>query len=314
MGVWSGEAENPGGRCGRRFLACVPVFRSVPPEGGGERKALLFVSSPTSSPSDRAPLSGLPVGMTDPSPPVTNDDVCRSTIESIVGQAVEDLSLYRKALTHRSLLRSHPQRHLLSNERLEFLGDAFLDLAISEELYERYPSEDEGFLTRMRAKLVSEQPLARYARHLDLGTHLLMSENAARNDGRNNPSLLADAFEALVGAVYLDLGHHAARVFVRDRALAPFDLAEVAAQDANYKSRLLERMQAEGRSQPTYRVVHQEGPSHDRTFTVEVWVGDTAYERGTASSKQEAEQNAARRTLAVLSAPESAGQSSGVES
>lgn len=243
--------------------------------------------------------------MTDPSPPASRTDVSRSTIESLVGRPVDNLSLYRQALTHRSLLRNHPERHLLSNERLEFLGDAFLDLAVSEELYDRYPQEDEGFLTRTRAKLVSERPLAEYARHLDLGRHLLLSDNAEQSNARTNPSLLADAFEALVGAVYLDLGHDAARTFVHDRALAPFDLAEVAARDTNYKSRLLERMQAQGRPQPTYHVVHEEGPSHDKTFTAEARVGDTAYERGTAGSKQQAEQEAARQTLEVLSTPES---------
>lgn len=230
----------------------------------------------------------------------------RDTIEKLVGQPVRDLSLYRRALTHRSVLRTRSQQSLRSNERLEFLGDAFLDLVISDALYERFPEKNEGELTRLRARLVSEGPLARFARRLDLGPHLQLSKNAERDNARENASILADAFEAIVGAVYLDLGHEAAREFVRTHAVAPFDLSKVAARDENYKSQLLERMQAVGRPQPTYHVVSEKGPSHDKTFTVEVRVGESAYERGTAGNKQEAEQRAARDTLARLADAESA--------
>jgi ribonuclease-3 len=224
----------------------------------------------------------------------------------LIGRPVDDLSHYRRALTHRSLLRVHPTHEFRSNERLEFLGDALLDVFVGEVLYERFPDKDEGALTRLRARLVSERPLATYARRLDLGTHLLMSQNAAEGEGRDNPSILADAFEALVGAVYLNLGYEAARAFIQEQVLAPLDLREVATRDENYKSQLLEHLQAEGRPQPTYHVVRETGPSHDKTFTVEVRVDDTAYERGTAGNKQEAEQQAARRTLAEITADASA--------
>jgi len=237
--------------------------------------------------------------------PSSSPDVSRDTIERLVGQPIGDLTLYRRALTHRSLLRGDPDQHLRSNERLEFLGDALIDLVVSEALYDRFPEEDEGHLTRLRAKLVSGPALAQYARRMDLGRHLLMSKNAEQGQGRNNPNILADAFEALAGAVYLDRGYSAAIQFVHDHALDPFDLKDVAARDQNYKSQLLERMQAEGRPQPTYRVVHEEGPSHEKTFTVEAMVGKTAYARGTAGNKQEAEQEAARRTLETMRSPES---------
>jgi ribonuclease-3 len=241
--------------------------------------------------------------MSEPSLP-SDARVSRNTVEDLVDRPVDDLSLYRRALTHRSLLRIHPEHALESNERLEFLGDALLDLLVGDVLYDRFPGKDEGALTRLRARLVSERPLATYARRIDLGAHLLMSRNAARGKGRDNPSILADAFEALVGAVYRDQGYDAARTFVREQVIAPFDLAEIAAQDENFKSQLLEHMQARGRPQPTYRVVEETGPSHDKTFTVEVRVGDTAYEQGTAGSKQEAEQQAARRTMEQLAATE----------
>lgn len=224
----------------------------------------------------------------------------RATLEALVGQSVDDRSLYRRALTHRSVLRTGADPDRRSNERLEFLGDALLDLVVGERLYERFPDRNEGTLTRLRARLVSEAPLARYARHLDLGRHLLMSDNAAADGGRDNPSILADAFEALAGAVYRDLGYEAARRFVLDHALDPFDLDALATQDANFKSQFLERMQAEGRPQPTYRVVAETGPSHDKTFTVEALVGDAALGKGTAQSKQQAEQRAAREALTRL--------------
>lgn len=240
------------------------------------------------------------------SPLPADAQVSRPTIEQLVAPPVDDLSLYRRALTHRSLLRVHPESPLESNERLEFLGDALLELLVSEALYDRFPDKDEGALTRLRARLVSERPLATYARRMNLGEHLLMSKNAAKGDGRNNPSILADAFEAFVGAVYLDQGLDAARAFVHERALDPSDLRTVAARDENYKSQLLEYMQARGRPQPTYHVVQETGPSHNKTFTVEVHVGDTAYEQGTAGSKQDAEQQAARRTLEQI-APEESG-------
>lgn len=227
-------------------------------------------------------------------------DVPRAPLERLVGQPVDDLSLYRRALTHRSLLRRYPGRDLQSNERLEFLGDALLDLVVGEVLYKRFPDRDEGDLSRLRARLVSEAPLARYARRMDLGAHLLMSDNAAADNGRDNPTILADAFEALAGAVYLDRGHDAARQFIHDHIFAPFDLDEMLAQDTNYKSQLLERMQAEGRPQPTYQVIDEVGPSHDKTFTVEARVDGSALGQGTGSSKQEAEQRAAHNALTHL--------------
>ena len=228
--------------------------------------------------------------------------VSPSTIEQLIGRPVDDLSHYRRALTHRSLLRVHPTHEFQSNERLEFLGDALLDVFVGEVLYERFPDKDEGALTRLRARLVSEGPLATYARRLDLGPCLLMSENAAQGEGRNNPSILADAFEALVGAIYLDLGYETTRGFVQEQVLAPLDLQAVATRDENYKSQLLEHLQAQGRPQPTYHVVQESGPSHDKTFTVEVRVDSTAHEHGTAGSKQEAEQRAARHTLEAIAA------------
>jgi len=232
-----------------------------------------------------------------PDLPVPDDAIDRETLEQLTGQPVSDLSLYRRALTHRSLLRGHPDSHLYSNERLEFLGDALLGFVVGNALYRSFPEKNEGYLTRLRAKLVNRKALALYARRLDLGAHLLMSENAEKDQGRDNPNLLADAFEALVGAIFLDRGHEAAEQFVRKNALDPFDLQEIAAQQRNYKTRLQETLQADGRPQPTYRVVEETGPSHDKTFTVDACVEGEPYGTGTAGNKQQAEQQAAREAL-----------------
>jgi ribonuclease-3 len=232
-----------------------------------------------------------------PDLPVPDDVVDRETVERLTGQPASDLSLYRRALTHRSRLRGHPESHLHSNERLEFLGDALLGFVVGEALYRSFPEKNEGDLTRLRAKLVSTQALALYARRLDLGAHLLMSDNAAKDQGRDNPNLLADAFEALLGAVYLDRGHDAAERFIHDHALDPFDPQEVAAQQKNHKTQLQETLQADGRPQPTYHVIRETGPSHDKTFTVEARVEGDSYGTGTAGNKQQAEQQAAREAL-----------------
>jgi ribonuclease-3 len=226
--------------------------------------------------------------------------VSASALEKLTGHPVENETLYRRALTHRSLLRGVSDDPTKSNERLEFLGDALIELIVSEALYHRFPEKDEGDLTRLRARLVSGAALAQYARRMDLGAHVLMSDNAEQAEGRDNPNILADAFEALTAALYLDHDYDAAAAFIRERALDAFDWADIAAQNENYKSQLLERMQAVGRPQPTYRVVRETGPSHDKTFTVEAVVGGRAYQRGTAGSKQAAEQEAARRTLTQL--------------
>lgn len=225
-----------------------------------------------------------------------------------MGVSVGDLALYEQALTHRSRFRGQIDTHLATNERLEFLGDALLGFIMGDVLYERFPDKNEGYLTRLRAKLVSSKALARYARRINLGPHLLMSENAEQGEGRDNPNILSDAYEALIGALYLDQGLAAARQFIRTSALDPIDLAAIAVQNENYKSQLLEYAQARSCAQPTYRVVRAEGPSHDRTFTVEALLDGTACGQGTAGSKKKAEQLAAREALDALREAETEAQ------
>jgi len=241
---------------------------------------------------ERRPVRPLPR----PEPTV----VSRARVETLIGGPIRDLSLYERALTHRSVLRAHPESHLVSNERLEFLGDAALGFITAEHLHQRFPHKDEGFLTKLRSKLVNGKALAAYARAIEIGTLIIMSENMDEAGGRQSPSILADAFEAIIGAVYLDLGLEEARRFVHRTMFEGVDLEELALEPDNYKSLLLEYAQARGWSQPRYRVTMEEGPSHDRTFTVEVLLDDRSYGNGTAPSKKRAEQIAARQALRRL--------------
>ena len=190
-----------------------------------------------------------------PDRPARWPTVSREAIEGLVGMSISDLALYEQALRHRSLLRGQLRSHLYSNERLEFLGDAVLGFVVAEYLYRHFPDETEGFLTRLRAKLVNGQALAEYARLLDLGPLILMSENMAQKDGRKNQTILADAFEAVIGALYLDLGFHEARRFIRRTMLEHVDLNDLAERQDNFKSLLLEYVQAQGWPQPQYRVL-----------------------------------------------------------
>lgn len=210
---------------------------------------------------------------------------------------IGELKLYEQALLHRSVLRGEPNSHLLSNERLEFLGDAVLGFVVAEYLFRHFPERDEGFLTRVRAKIVNGQALSTYATRLDLGPLILLSENMDQSGGRENPTILADAFEAVIGALYLDQGEDAARTFIQEKILKDIDLEDLAHQRDNYKSLLLEYVQALGWPQPQYRVAHEEGPSHEKTFTVEVVLKDKSYGRGQARSKKKAEQEAAGEAL-----------------
>ena len=240
--------------------------------------------------------------------PDVPDRLSRDALEALVGRPVGEAALYVEALTHRSLTRGpapHDRTSERSNERLEFLGDALVGAEVAEALFHRFPEKSEGDLSRLRARLVNGQALARCAERLELGRHLRVSDNADRSGARTRSTVLAGAFEALVGALYLDRGAGAARSFIKKHVLAPADVEERAAALAeggeNYKSRLQEHVQARRPVQPAYRVAEREGPPHARRFTVEALIDGEPLGRGTAASKQKAEQAAAREALERLS-------------
>lgn len=231
-----------------------------------------------------------------PAPP-KRPTVSRMDVERLVGTPIGDMELYRQALLHRSVLRGEPETHLQSNERLEFLGDAVLGFVTAEHLYKEFPDRNEGFLTRVRAKIVNGQALAQFAIELDLGPLVIMSENMDQSGGRQTPTILADALEAVIGALYLDLGEDAARMFIEEKILKAVDLEDLADQRDNYKSLLLEHAQSLGWSQPQYRIIDEQGPSHDKIFTVEVLLDGMPFGTGIARNKKKAEQIAAGRAL-----------------
>ncbi len=242
---------------------------------------------------DRAPTS------TDE---VTDRGVSRQAVEALVGMPIRDLDLYEHALRHRSLFRGLTTDGTESNERLEFLGDAVLGAVVAERVYLAFPDRAEGLLTRTRATLVNGKALAGFANAIGLGELVLMSENMSASEGRQNITILADAFEAVVGAIYLDLGFGAARQFVLAVLDRCVDLKAAAADKSNHKSQLLEHVQALGLDQPVYEVVSQEGPSHDREFTVAAVVDGATLGTGVARSKKAAEQAAARQAMTALRA------------
>lgn len=221
-------------------------------------------------------------------------------MEALVGFRIGDMALYERAMRHRSLLRGEPESGTRSNERLEFLGDAVLGFITAEHLFEHFPDKDEGFLTRLRAKLVNGKALAVCAEEINLGSLILMSKNMVQEQGRQNRTILADAFEALIGAIYLDQGLETARVFIERTMLHQVDLKELAQQYDNFKSLLLEYAQARSWAQPIYRVVSEEGPSHAKTFSVDVILKGEPHGRGQGGSKKMAEQRAAKEALKLL--------------
>jgi ribonuclease-3 len=213
------------------------------------------------------------------------------------GLAFSDLDLLRMALTHRSYLNEHPDVDWDDNERLEYLGDAVLDFLLAESLYRRFPQAREGELTGLRAALVRRDTLARFAEHLGIGGTLLMGHGEAETGGRARAATLCAAFEALVGALYLDQGLATVAAFVMP--LMEIELAGARSEvaDKDPKSRLQELAQGLLGVTPRYRTVKAEGPDHAKTFTVEVYLGATVCGVGEGPGKQVAAQQAAADAL-----------------
>lgn len=222
-----------------------------------------------------------------------------SELERSLGISFQDPSLLKNALVHSSYLNENPDCPLADNERLEFLGDAVLGLVVAEELYRRYPAFSVGEMTRLRSALVCQDALARLARPLQLGDYLVMGRGEEASGGRSRESNLARAFEAVLGAIYLDGGIEATRRFLF-RTLYP-ELERVQKEgEPDYKSRLQQLAQSR-RMNIFYRSVKETGREHERRFTVEVVVEEVARGRGEGKSRKEAEQEAARQALQNLS-------------
>lgn len=217
-----------------------------------------------------------------------------------LGHVFRDPELLRLALTHPSVSHECGQP-LPDNQRLEFLGDAVLQLILTRELYDKFPDRGEGPLTQARAEMVNSRTLAREARALELGRRLIMSRGEEQSGGRERTSALADAFEAVLGAIYLDGGMEAAREFVLRRFHAAFGRLADIPNIENPKGELQERLQAETSEAPVYRLAAVSGPDHDRAFVCEVTHRGRLLGTGHGKSKKAAESEAARAALLGLS-------------
>lgn len=220
-------------------------------------------------------------------------------LEQFLQHEFADQTLCETALTHKSWLNEAPSSGRADNERLEFLGDAVLNLAVSDMLMRRFPDRAEGDLSKTRAVIVNEAGLCQAAERLDLGQWIFLGRGEEQGGGRRRPSILADAFEALMGAVYLDAGFDVALAVVRRLLTSAVEESERGLR-LDFKSRLQERSQALLQKTPQYVVVGQDGPDHDKTFWVAIALGDIEYGRASGKSKKEAEQSAAALALAKL--------------
>jgi len=221
----------------------------------------------------------------------------RAILERRLAHRFRHRGLLEQALTHSSWVHENSVELRADYERLEFLGDALLGMFVAERLFRDDPCASEGDLTRRMQGIVSMPALAAAARRLDLGVHLRLGRGEEATGGRAKESILADAFEALLGAIYLDAGIRPARAFVR-RHLAPVPDAAGASHDA--KTELQERLQGRLRVTPAYRIVSTTGPAHEREFQVEVVAGDKVLATGRGRSRKGAEQDAARSAILAL--------------
>ena len=219
-----------------------------------------------------------------------------------LGLPIRDRRLLAQALTHTSWLHEHPGEAEGHNERLEFLGDAVVNLAISEALYTRHPEDDEGILSARRAAIVSSVGLAALAERLDLGRFLLLGEGEATRVGPQRPSILASAFEALTGALLLDIGWEQTRDWLIRTAGPEIDAGIAPVMLKSPKSRLQEETQRSTGGRPAYRVLEAAGPDHEKVFRVEVSVGGEVLGMGVGRSRRVAETAAAAEAVAVLAA------------
>jgi ribonuclease-3 len=217
-----------------------------------------------------------------------------------LGLSVRDLELLQQSLIHSSYLHEHRDLAVGHNERLEFLGDSVVSLAISNALYRRHPDDDEGVLSARRASIVSTTGLARLAGRLGLGEYLLLGEGESQRGGRRRPALLASAFEAVVGALYLDLGFEAAAAFVVDVATRELTSERPLNSLKSPKSRLQEFTQRLSGDRPQYRLVQAVGPDHDKVFRVEVAVEGRVIGTGEGHSRRLAESAAAAGAIDAL--------------
>ncbi len=216
-------------------------------------------------------------------------------LQIILGVTFTDVTNLLTAVTHRSYLNEHREATWDHNERVEFLGDAVLELVVTDHLFNKYPEKPEGELTAVRAALVNTISLANASEKLGVNDYLLMSKGEAKDTGRARQYILANVFEACIGAIYLDQGYGAAQKFIADRLFIKTDEIVQKRLWQDPKSSFQELAQENASVTPTYKTIGQEGPDHDRVFTVGVYLKNDLVAEGKGRSKQEAEQQAAEQ-------------------
>ncbi len=216
-------------------------------------------------------------------------------LEGVIGYRFSSVNLLKEALSHRSY--ASESGNSVCNERLEFLGDSVLSTVVAHRLYQEYSQEDEGHLSKRKSRIVSRLSLARWAARINLGAYLYLGVGEEQSGGRARPSLLGNALEALIGAIYLDGGYASAEKFIHR-------LLEIGQESSegefDYKSELQEYAQKKSRMMPVYQVTKMVGPDHDKTFEVTVLIGETIRGYGHGKNKKAAEQNAAREALKLI--------------
>ena len=219
-------------------------------------------------------------------------------LEAAIGYHFHNLTLLQNALAHSSYANERWHNSLLSNERLEFLGDSILGMLVAEFLYRSFPDRPEGELTRMRADMVCEKTLAAVANSIRLGEHLMLGHGEEQGGGRNRESILADAVESVIAACFLDGGMEASRQFIEKFILVKVPVTQL--HNVDYKTRLQELIQQKKNQTLAYALTGESGPDHDKQFTVQVSLNGKVVGSGSGKSKKRAEQDAARAAIMLL--------------
>ncbi len=221
------------------------------------------------------------------------------SLAKLIRVEFNDIKLLQTACTHRSFLNENRGPGLEHNERLEFLGDAVLELVVTSFLFRKYPTKQEGELTAFRSAIVNTVSLTKVAEHLGLNEFILLSKGEAKDTGRARSIILANAIEAIIGSIYIDQGYNSSANFIADHILNVIDIEEIVKSKSwiDAKSRFQEMAQEKVGITPSYKTMKEEGPDHDKHFTLAVFLKDTQVAIGIGHSKQEAEQKAAEKAL-----------------
>jgi ribonuclease III len=226
-----------------------------------------------------------------------NSKIDYKKIAEKIGVTFNDEGLLKQAFTHRSYLNENRGSNLQHNERLEFLGDAVMELATTDYLYRSFPNKTEGDLTSLRASLVNTQTISDVSSDLGFNEYLLLSKGEAKDKGRARQYILANTFESVIGAIYLDQGYEVAKLFIYQNLMSRLEGILEKGSWIDAKSKLQEVVQEKHSITPTYKTIKEEGPDHDKKFTVALYYGDNEIDFGEGKSKQEAEQDVAQKVL-----------------